>query len=71
MASFPPRVCGPAPGNRGRGAGTLYAVGYNGYSWSSSFTGTGTYRLAFNYGGIYPNSSSNRAYGFQLRCLQE
>ncbi|MDE6499292.1 MAG: hypothetical protein K2K83_01125 [Rikenella sp.] len=49
----------------------MYAVGYNGYSWSSSFTGTGTYRLAFNYGGIYPNSSSNRAYGFQLRCLQE
>ncbi|MDE6499222.1 MAG: hypothetical protein K2K83_00765 [Rikenella sp.] len=66
----------PAPGFRDAGSrvgGTLCAVGYGGYSWSSAIpTGSGdAHNLNFNYGGIRPNNGYYRAYGFQLRCLQE
>ncbi|MDE5945631.1 MAG: hypothetical protein K2G93_08655 [Rikenella sp.] len=50
----------------------MYNVGDRGFSWASSFTGTGTYRLYFNSDGIDPNYNSfYLAYGFQTRCLQE
>ena len=68
----------PAPGFResgGRGndtGGDLYSVGSDGYSWSSSVTtGSNGYYFSFGYGGISPNNNGYRAYGFQLRCLQE
>ncbi|MDE5944580.1 MAG: hypothetical protein K2G93_03225 [Rikenella sp.] len=50
----------------------MYNVGNSGYSWSSTIpTGsTNAHNLNFNYGGINPNNNNNRAYGFQLRCLQ-
>ncbi|MDE5943965.1 MAG: hypothetical protein K2G93_00035 [Rikenella sp.] len=72
---IPSRALYPAPGWRDAGSrigGTLYSVGGNGYGWASSVTtGTNAYYLGFNYGGISPNSNSNRALGLQLRCLQE
>ncbi|MDE5945490.1 MAG: hypothetical protein K2G93_07920 [Rikenella sp.] len=51
----------------------MYVVGYGGYSWSSTIpTGsTSAHYLRFYFGGISPNNGSYRAYGFQLRCLQE
>ncbi|MDE5944587.1 MAG: hypothetical protein K2G93_03260 [Rikenella sp.] len=46
-------------------------VGVNGYSWSSTVTGSGNYFLDFNYSGILPNNGNHCTYGFQTRCLQE
>ena len=67
----------PAPGYRDagyyKGFGALRTVGYAGYIWSSTIpTGSGyAHYLHFNYGGIGPQNNNSRAYGFQLRCLQE
>ena len=70
------RGCDPAPGFRDAGSrtgGRLYEVGFSGFSWSSTIpTGSGNARyLLFYYSWLYPQNSSNRAYGFPLRCLQE
>ncbi len=61
-----------SPGLRAYQYGTLYNVGNAGYIWSSTIpTGSGNaHNLNFNYGGINPQNNNNRAYGFQLRCLQ-
>ncbi|MDE5944261.1 MAG: hypothetical protein K2G93_01590 [Rikenella sp.] len=48
----------------------MWNVGRNGYSWSSTVTGTNAHFLNFNYGGVNPNDNNNRANGLQLRCLQ-
>ncbi|MDE5944965.1 MAG: hypothetical protein K2G93_05190, partial [Rikenella sp.] len=48
----------------------MYNVGVNGFSWSSSASGSNGYYLDFNYSRIVPNNLNNRANGFQLRCLQ-
>ncbi len=48
----------------------LWNVGNNGYSWSSTESGTHARYLDFNTGGINPQASTNRANGLQLRCLQ-
>ncbi len=61
----------PAPGYRHRDNGTLYAVGTSGYSWSSSIAGTNAHYLYFGYSWLNPQSSSGRANGLQVRCLQE
>ncbi|MDE6499142.1 MAG: hypothetical protein K2K83_00350 [Rikenella sp.] len=61
----------PAPGFRHPYHGTLYRVGVNGFSWSSTVTGANAHFLNFYYDGVYPNGSDNRAYGLPLRCLQE
>ncbi|MDE6499326.1 MAG: hypothetical protein K2K83_01295 [Rikenella sp.] len=65
----------PAPGFRdagnNNGYGTLYRVGYSGYSWSSAVTGADAHFLNFNFTEVYPNDYNSRAYGLQLRCLQE
>ncbi len=55
------------------GYGTLLCVGHYGFSWSSAIpTGSGgAHSLNFNFGGIGPQGSYGRAYGFPLRCLQE
>ena len=56
-----------------RGFGGLRDVGNYGYSWSSTIpaeSGNAHY-LDFNYDGVYPQRSNYRAYGLQLRCLQE
>ncbi|MDE5945134.1 MAG: hypothetical protein K2G93_06070 [Rikenella sp.] len=46
-------------------------MGRNGYSWSSTVTGSNGYFLDFLYDWISPNNLRYRAYGFPLRCLQE
>ncbi len=65
----------PAPGYRDamstRGFGGLRAVGGDGYSWSSSVAETNAYYLNFHYSVVRPQDGYSRAYGFQLRCLQE
>ncbi len=55
------------------GSGKLYNVGNAGYVWSSTIpTGSGyAHSLGFSYGGVGPQDSYYRAYGRQLRCLQE
>ena len=70
---FDGRLFIPAAGYRHRDSGTLYAVGSNGYSWSSSIPAgsTNAHYLSFYYSWIYPQNSVSRAYGFQVRCLQE
>ena len=64
---------GPAPGGRGHGSGLLYSVGHAGYVWSSTIpAGSGSaHYLDFYYVRIVPQHLNSRAYGFQLRCLQE
>ncbi|MDE6499272.1 MAG: hypothetical protein K2K83_01020 [Rikenella sp.] len=49
----------------------MYHVGVYGYGWSSTTTDIGACNL-----GLYPDrvrlqANSGRAYGYQLRCLQE
>ena len=48
-------------------------VGDRGYSWSSTVVAGGynARNLAFTTQGLYPTSTSDRAYGYQVRCLQE
>ncbi len=65
----------PAPGYRDamstRGFGGLRDVGYYGYSWSSAIAGSNARYLDFYYDGVTPQNNNYRAYGLQLRCLQE
>ncbi|MDE5944156.1 MAG: hypothetical protein K2G93_01025 [Rikenella sp.] len=50
----------------------MWSVGSYGYSWTS-FTSDSYYgyHLDFRYTRIYPSTTTYRANGFQLRCLQE
>ncbi len=61
----------PAPGFRSHGFGLLWDVGGAGYVWSSAIADINVRYLGFGYGGIGPQNSNSRGYGFQLRCLQE
>ena len=67
----------PAPGFRDSGwrgvaaGGTLHQVGSHGAGWSTKTAGNDTYYLRFDCGWLVPQNSSCRAYGLQLRCLQE
>ena len=61
----------PAPGYRHAFYGTLWSVGYSGYSWSSTVSGSNVRFLDFGFYGVYPQHSNYRAHGFPLRCLQE
>ncbi|MDE5945593.1 MAG: hypothetical protein K2G93_08460 [Rikenella sp.] len=67
------RLVTPAPGYRRNDSGTLRSVGRDGYSWSSTIpTGsTNAHYLDLSYNEIHPNYLEYRAYGIQLRCLQE
>lgn len=56
----------PAPGYRHPYTGRLYDVGNMGYSW-----GGGGLFLLFGSQAIKLNSANCRAYGFQVRCIQE
>ena len=68
---FDGRLFIPAGGYKENNQGEPEYVGHGGYSWSSSVSGTNGVYLYFSYAGLYPSSASNRAYGFQVRCLQE
>ncbi|MDE5944824.1 MAG: hypothetical protein K2G93_04475 [Rikenella sp.] len=50
----------------------MYYVGSHGYSWTSTYIDDGAYGLDFHYNAIsFQYHHLGRAYGFQLRCLQE
>ncbi len=61
----------PAPGFRAYQYGTLYSIGDYGYSWSSLVSEGNAYHLGFGADWLLPQGNLSRAYGFQLRCLQE
>ncbi len=61
----------PAPGLRGYEHGKVRHVGNGGYSWSSTVSGSNVRFLDFDPTWLTPQNSYYRAYGFQLRCLQE
>lgn len=58
-------------GYRHRDTGVLTSVGERGYSWSSSVSGTNGLYLHFYATYLNPSSTTNRASGLQVRCLQE
>ncbi len=64
----------PAPGYRDFGRtgyeGVARNVGNNGYSWSSSVSGSNGFYLNFNTTNLNPSNANNRGHGFQVRCLQ-
>jgi hypothetical protein len=61
----------PAAGYRYYYDGSALDVGSYGGYWSSSVNSTSAYYLNFNSGFVYPNTSSNRAYGLSVRCVAE
>ncbi len=65
----------PAPGYRDsgyyNGFGALRDIGNCGYSWASTTSGNNARYLDFSPTWLRPQSSYYRAFGFQLRCLQE
>jgi hypothetical protein len=64
------KVIFPAAGIRN--GGPLSYVGINGNYWSSSVYGASSaYSLGFVSGGVSPNGSNYRTYGFPVRCVQE
>ena len=65
-------MCRAAPGLRAFEYGTLWYVGSSGYSWASTQAGTEAYYMRFAHNGITAiNYNNHRAFGLQLRCLQE
>ena len=61
----------PASGSRSNRGGSLSLVGYYGYCWSASPSGSYAYGLCFNNSGyVYPSSDHYRASGLSVRCLQ-
>ena len=70
--SSPSTTWYPASGYRTNFDGGLYDVGYDGDCWSASPGSSGAYYLNFYSNGyVNPSSSSGRAYGQSVRCLQE
>ncbi len=73
-ARFCPVCAVPAPGYRDFGRtgyeGVARNVGNNGYSWSSSVSGSNGFYLNFNTTNLNPSNANNRGHGFQVRCLQ-
>ncbi len=61
----------PAPGFRSNASGALSSVGTDGFSYSSSVSGSNGVCLHFGVTYLNPSHASSRAYGFQLRCLSE
>ena len=65
------RITRPAPGFRERANGGLNNVGNNGFSYSSSVSGSNGVYLNFNVTNLNPSNANSRAYGLQLRCLSD
>lgn len=69
-----PRRFTRAPGYRDYGRtgyeGELRNVGNEGSVWSGSFSGINGQYLNFNSTWLNPSNANNRAFGFQVRCLQ-
>ena len=64
-----------APGFRdaesNRGAGALHSVGINGFSWSSTVSGSNVRFLDFHPTWLEPQDGNSRGNGFPLRFLHE
>ena len=60
----------PASGCRYYTDGDLY-VGDSGSCWSASPADYRAYSMNINAYGIYPSSSSSRAFGYSVRCIKE
>ena len=61
----------PFAGYRHYTDGSLSTQGTHGYYWASTISGTNANYLYFNSSAVYPASTSNRAYGFAVRCLKD
>ena len=61
----------PAAGYRGNSYGALNYLGSYGFYWSATANGTVAYMMHTLSGGVFPNSVSNRAFGFPVRCVAE
>lgn len=61
----------PTSGSRNNASGAFANVGSNGFYWSSSFVGANGYFLRFYATNVGPSDSSNRAFGFSIRCIQQ
>ncbi|CAA7193742.1 fibrobacter succinogenes major paralogous domain-containing protein [Chryseobacterium potabilaquae] len=61
----------PASGVRSGFNGALDFRGYYGYYWSSSEVNTFGYDLFFDSGTVTAAATSNRTYGFPVRCIAE
>ena len=59
----------PAPGYRYRDTGEPVGVGFHGFSYSSSVSGSNGVYLNFSVTDLNPSRAHGRAYGLQLRCL--
>ena len=68
---FDGRLFVPAGGYKEDNQGEAQSVGNEGSLWSASVTGTIGVNLNFHYAGLSPSNANYRAYGFQVRCLQE
>ena len=60
----------PMAGGRNDGSGSLDAVGTNGRYWSRAVSGA-TSRDLYFYSSGAAMSTTNRAYGFSVRCLKD
>ena len=63
----------PVPGNRSSTNGALGNVGYSGYNWSSTvaISGSNAHYLNLNTQYLTTYYTTYRAYGLQVRCIQE
>jgi len=61
----------PAAGYRNNSNAALIGAGTWGYYWSSTVNGDNSRTLQFNSTNVNPATSTNRAYGFSVRCVAE
>ena len=61
----------PAAGARFNPNGALYYRGSTGFYWSSTEDGSNAYFLGFNSSSVDPANTSNRTFGFSVRCIAE
>ncbi len=58
-------------GHRNRSNATLSNLGYYSNYWSSSVSGSDGAKIGFYPNAVYPASSSQRGYGFAVRCIKD
>jgi uncharacterized protein (TIGR02145 family) len=61
----------PLAGYRDRASASLYGRGGGGLYWSGGPSGTYAASLGFNSSAVNPASTSDRAYGFSVRCVKD
>lgn len=61
----------PAAGDLSSKSGELLTIGSRGYVWSSAISGFRSLNMSFSMSGLSSSITNNRAFGFQVRCVQE